>query len=108
MSQPVGAILSTWALHDLGSEASTSAVYRKCKFVLPLQGILLNGDFIKPEGATFEYEPGRFPAKRHIEIFTITGGILVLWKLQNSTRTAPPASTQSADHPIQEGRNKQG
>jgi len=70
MSQPVGAILSTWALHDLGSEASTSAVYRKCKFVLPLQGILLNGDFIKPEGATFEYEPGRFPAKRHIEILS--------------------------------------
>jgi SAM-dependent methyltransferase len=70
MSQPVGAILSTWALHDLGSEASTSAVYRKCKFVLPLQGILLNGDFIKPEGATFEYEPGRFPANRHIEILS--------------------------------------
>jgi SAM-dependent methyltransferase len=70
MSQPVGAILSTWALHDLGSEASTLAVYRKCKFVLPLQGILLNGDFIKPEGATFEYEPGRFPAKRHIEILS--------------------------------------
>ena len=70
MSQPVGAILSTWALHDLGSEASTSAVYRKCKFVLPPQAILLNGDFIKPEGATFEYEPGRFPAKRHIEILS--------------------------------------
>jgi SAM-dependent methyltransferase len=68
MSRPVGAILSTWTLHDLGSEASTSAVYRKCKSVLPPQAILLNGDFIKPEGARFKYEAGRLLAKRHIEI----------------------------------------
>jgi SAM-dependent methyltransferase len=70
MSRPVGAIVSTWTLHDLGGEASISAVYRKCKFVLPSQAILLNGDFIKPEGATFKYEPGRFPAERHIEILS--------------------------------------
>ena len=70
MSRPVGAILSTWALHDLGSEGSISAVYRKCKFILSPQAILLNGDFIKPEGATFKYEPGRFPVKRHIEILS--------------------------------------
>jgi hypothetical protein len=70
MNRPVGAILSTWALHDLGSEASTLTVYRKCKFLLSPQWVLLNGDFIKSKGATFKYEPGRFAAKRHIEILS--------------------------------------
>ena len=65
-----GAVVSTWTLHDLGSEANIAAVYKRCKAVLPAGGVLLNGDFVRPEGAKFEYEPGRFSAKRHVEILS--------------------------------------
>jgi hypothetical protein len=34
--------------------------------------MLLNGDFIKPDNARFEYEPGRFEIK-HIEILSRVG-----------------------------------
>ena len=40
------AIVSTWALHDLG--------------------VLLNGDFIKPVGAVQDYEAGRFEIDTHL------------------------------------------
>ncbi len=73
VERPVGAVVSTWALHDLGGEENTATVYRACKQVLPRGGIFLNGDFIKPEGAKFDYEPGRFPVKRHIEILSELG-----------------------------------
>jgi len=70
---PAGAVVSTWTLHDLGSEANTAAVYQRCRSILPAGGILLNGDFIKPEGTRFEYEPGRFSVERHIEILSTLG-----------------------------------
>ena len=70
---PPGAVVSTWTLHDLGSEANTAAVYRRCKSILPSGGILLNGDFIKPDGTKFDYEPGRFSVARHIEILSTLG-----------------------------------
>jgi hypothetical protein len=36
-------------------------------------GVLVNGDFIKPVGTTFEYEPGRFPVARHLELLADAG-----------------------------------
>jgi ubiquinone/menaquinone biosynthesis C-methylase UbiE len=70
---PVDAVVSTWALHDLGGEADTAAVYGRCKAVLSQGGILLNGDFIKPDGTRFGYEPGRFPINRHLELLRDLG-----------------------------------
>ena len=67
------AIVSTWALHDLGSQENVEVVYRSCAQLLRDGGILLNGDFIKPENAVYEYEPGRFEVTRHIEIMRRVG-----------------------------------
>lgn len=70
---PVNAIVSTWALHDLGSRESVEVVYKSCVQVLQDGGILLNGDFIKPDGAIYEYEPGRFEIEKHIDMLRRVG-----------------------------------
>ena len=71
-SQP-GAIISTWALHDLGSEQAIADVYAACHGALPDGGLLINGDFIKPDGTTFEYEGGRIGIGRHLELLKAAG-----------------------------------
>ena len=68
LSQQPGAMISTWALHDLGGQQAVADVYARCFETLPPGGVLVNGDFIKPVGTTFEYEPGRFPVARHLEL----------------------------------------
>jgi len=73
VSQPVGAIISTWTLHDLGSEENTMKVYQACRQLLPDEGILLNGDFVKPEGTKHDYEAGRFLVSRHLELLREVG-----------------------------------
>jgi len=70
---PVNAIVSTWALHDLGSQENIEGVYKSCAQVLQGSGVLLNGDFIKPDKAIYEYEPGRFEIAKHIEILRRVG-----------------------------------
>ena len=50
------AVVSTWALHDLGAPANVEQVYAGCAKALGGQGLLLNGDFIKPDGTAHEYE----------------------------------------------------
>ncbi len=67
------AIVSTWALHDLGSRENVESVYRSCARVLRDGGMLLNGDFIKPDEARYEYEPGRFEVAKHLEILRRVG-----------------------------------
>jgi SAM-dependent methyltransferase len=67
------AIISTWALHDLGSEQAVADVYARCHEVLPPGGVLVNGDFIKPEGTAWTYEPGRFEVGRHLELMRRAG-----------------------------------
>lgn len=62
---PVHAIVSTWALHDLGNQRNVEIVYKHCAQVLQDGGILLNGDFIKPDKAIHEYEAGRFEIEKH-------------------------------------------
>jgi SAM-dependent methyltransferase len=67
------AIISTWALHDLGSQQAVADVYLRCFETLPKGGILVNGDFIKPDGTAWDYEPGRFEIARHLELLRAAG-----------------------------------
>ena len=73
LSRTPGAIISTWALHDLGSQQAVAEVYARCYETLPRGGILVNGDFIKPDGTDWEYEPGRFAIDRHLELLRQAG-----------------------------------
>ena len=73
LSRPPAAIVSTWALHDLGGQAQTAQVYRGCAQALPQGGPLLNGDFVKPEGTPHPFEPGRFAVSRHLELLQEAG-----------------------------------
>jgi hypothetical protein len=68
LSRQPGAIISTWALHDLGSQEAVANVYARCFETLPKGGMLVNGDFITPEGTTWTYEPGRFEIDRHLDL----------------------------------------
>lgn len=67
------AIVSTWALHDLGSQQAVADVYTHCYEILPKGGILVNGDFIKPDGTAWEYEAGRFEVARHLDLLRQAG-----------------------------------
>ena len=73
LSRQPGAIISTWALHDLGSQQAIADVYARGYEVLPAGGIILNGDFIKPDGTSWTYEPGRFEVSRHLELLRQAG-----------------------------------
>lgn len=73
LSRQPHAIVSTWALHDLGAEAYIAGVYRRAREVLPPGGVFLNGDFVKPNESTFEYEPGRITPSRHLELLRAAG-----------------------------------
>lgn len=70
---PVDAVISTWSLHDLGSQQNVQTVYAKSASALRGRGILLNGDFIRPDGATQVFEAGRFEVDRHLELMRQTG-----------------------------------
>jgi len=67
------AIVSTWALHDLGGQQPVGDVYARCFETLPVGGVFVNGDFIKPDGTTWDYEPGRFAIARHLELLRAAG-----------------------------------
>jgi SAM-dependent methyltransferase len=73
LSRQPNAIISTWTLHDLGGQKAIADVYARCFEALPPGGVLLNGDFIKPEGTSFEFEPGRFEAAIHLELLRNAG-----------------------------------
>ncbi|MBX3054230.1 MAG: class I SAM-dependent methyltransferase [Caldilineaceae bacterium] len=73
LSRQPDAIVSTWALHDLGAEAHIAAVYGQARAVLPTGGLLLNGDFVKPDESNFDYEPGRITPSRHEELLRAAG-----------------------------------
>ena len=73
VSAPVHAIVSTWALHDLGSPKNINSVYERSYLALDDHGILVNGDFIKPVGAVQEFEGGRFPVEKHLELLGNAG-----------------------------------
>ena len=73
LSKQPSAIISTWALHDLGGQQAVADVYTRSYETLPMGGVLVNGDFIKPDGTTYEYEPGRFEVNRHLELLSNAG-----------------------------------
>lgn len=73
LSEPANAIVSTWALHDLGSQEHVASVYNDCAQTLRAGGIFLNGDFIKPDNAIHEYEPGRFEIAKHVSLLRSAG-----------------------------------
>jgi len=73
LSRAPGAIISTWALHDLGGQQAVADVYARCYEALAQGGVLVNGDFIKPAGTNWEYEPGRFEIDRHFELLRKAG-----------------------------------
>ena len=73
LTQTPGAIISTWALHDLGDQQAVADVYAHCYNILPEGGVLVNGDFIKPDGTNWDYEPGRFEIGRHFELLRQVG-----------------------------------
>ena len=73
LSQKPDAIVSTWALHDLGGQQPVADVYARCFETLPAGGLLANGDFIKPDGTDWDYEAGRFEIGRHLEFLRAAG-----------------------------------
>lgn len=73
LSHRPDAIISTWALHDLGGQEPIANVYARCHEILPDGGLLANGDFIKPDGTSWDYEPGRFEIGRHLELLRAAG-----------------------------------
>ncbi len=73
LTRTPGAIISTWTLHDLGSQQAVADIYARCYETLPEGGVLVNGDFIKPVGTTWDYEPGRFEISRHCELLRQVG-----------------------------------
>lgn len=73
LSRQPAAIVSTWSLHDLGSEHAVAGVYARCGSLLAPGAILVNGDFIKPDGTRHDYEAGRFSIGRHLEHLRAAG-----------------------------------
>lgn len=67
------AIVSTWALHDLGHPDHIHHVYEVAGRTLPSGGVLLNGDFMKPEGVKVAYEPGRVTIASHLDMLSSVG-----------------------------------
>ena len=73
LKQQPNIIVSTWALHDLLHEANIFSVYRMVNRILPANGLFLNGDFIKPEKSTVEYEGGRLKPTLHLDMLKRAG-----------------------------------
>ena len=70
---PMQSIVSTWALHDLGSRNSISSVYKMSFKILKNNGVILNGDFVKPEETKFLYEAGRITVTEHLSMLESSG-----------------------------------
>jgi hypothetical protein len=60
-------------LDDLGGQQAVADVYARCYEILLVGGVLLNGDFIKPDGTTWSYEPGRFEIHAHLQLLREAG-----------------------------------
>ena len=95
ISKQPQAIISTWTLHDLGSPQAVAAVYARCYETLPPGGVLLNGDFIKPDGTTWTYEPGRFETARHLEFLRQAGFANPMVLASYEPNTEAPTSAQN-------------
>ena len=90
-NKPV-AIVSTWALHDLDNEEKIAEVYQSARKILLNNGILLNADFIKPEGIQDVFENGRFPIINHQEYLKNAGFSIVECTKMFEINLVEPAS----------------
>jgi hypothetical protein len=95
LSRAPGAIISTWALHDLGSQQAVADVYARCYETLPEGGVLANGDFIKPDGTSYEYEAGRFEIGRHLEFLRKAGFAAPVSLAHFEPNTKDPKSSEN-------------
>lgn len=93
LPRPVHAVVSTWALHDLGGQQNTLAVYRASAEALGDKGVFLNGDFVKPDRTAHVFEPGRFETSRHLELLRTAGfrGSECLAMLEQEIESPTPA-----------------
>lgn len=66
-------VVSTWTLHDLFTKENILEVYKGVYKILHKGGVFLNGDFIKPESSTYEYEGGRIKPSEHIQLLQEIG-----------------------------------
>jgi hypothetical protein len=71
LSRQPRAIVLTWALHDRA--AGGCGRVGRCYEILPEGGVLMNGDFIKPDGTSCTCEPGRFEVGRPLELLRRAG-----------------------------------
>ena len=87
-------VVSTWALHDLFSPENIEFVYQKTKSILLPGGLFLNGDFIKPETSTFEYEGGRIKPSLHLSLLKNVGfqSVLCLKEFETNVENPTPAN----------------
>jgi SAM-dependent methyltransferase len=95
LARPPHAIISTWALHDLGGQQAIADVYARCFEALPTGGVLVNGDFIKPDDTDWDYEPGRFPISRHLELLKQAGFANPVSLHHFEPETAQPTAAQN-------------
>ena len=93
VKRPADIIVSTWALHDLGSPENIAFVYAACKKIL--SGVLLNGDFIKPAKSRHTFEGGRFELKRHRNFLHTLGYRYVRVAGHYETNSAHPTSSNN-------------
>jgi cyclopropane fatty-acyl-phospholipid synthase-like methyltransferase len=95
ISKPADAIISTWALHDLGSPENINRVYQRSFTALNYNGLLLNGDFVKPTGATQTFEAGRFFVSKHLELLGEIGFSNACCLSQFEEETVKPKPSQN-------------
>ena len=69
----VDAVVSTWALHDLGSGGNIQQVHEQAHRALKREGLWLNGDFIKPAEAKQTFEGGRIQVSEHLKLLQELG-----------------------------------
>jgi len=95
LSAQPDAVVSTWALHDLLSKENILHVYQTVYDFLPKQGILLNGDFIKPETSIFSYEAGRIKPSEHLKLLNRVGFSSVVCVKEFETNIEQPTTANN-------------
>ena len=87
------AVVSTWALHDLGSPENTKRVYAQVRKVL--EGVFINGDFIKPAQIGMDFEAGRFEVSLHLQMLKELGFRHVSCRDSYETELTTPTAAQN-------------
>ncbi|MDH3650287.1 MAG: class I SAM-dependent methyltransferase [Saprospiraceae bacterium] len=89
----VAAVVTCWTLHDLGTSDAIRKVYSACRKIL--QGCLINADFIKPAGTSYDYEHGRIGIKEHLGMLRDLGYINVSMVQQYEKNLKQPTAANN-------------